>query len=265
MPGKSSTAPVTARPAATVILLRDSVDGPEVLLMERHKSMDFGAGAMVFPGGKIEDSDRDPALIALCPGGESESDPLLSFRIGGIRELFEEAGILLACHATGIPVSDAERRQWVGAPLGDLAGRESLIFDPSALIHFAHWVTPEPVAIRFDTHFFAARVPPEQEQYIEGDESVRMGWYAAKDVLTGEQEGELGLMFPTRLNLQMLAGFACVADILTSRAGQSIVTVMPEIIVEDGQVYVEIPPEAGYGVTRVRREEVMEARPPKRP
>ncbi len=257
------------------MLLRDGTAGPEVLLMERHKTMDFGAGAMVFPGGKVEESDGDPALIAHCRKGEAKADPLLTYRLAAIRELFEEAGILLACHRpggrSGVPISDQERRQWVDAyrsdilsgdaTLAGLAEQEGLVFNPPELVHFAHWVTPEPVAIRFDTQFFAARVPHEQEQCIDGDESVRMGWHSAEDVLKSEKQGDLTMMFPTRLNLQVLAGFGNVADILASRAGQPVTTVTPRIVVEDGQVYVEIPAEAGYGVTRIRREDMAEAIP----
>jgi len=91
--------PADARPAATVVLLRDGADGPEALLMRRHRNSGFVPGAWVFPGGRVDAADTDPALAEGCRGLPADPRPASSFWLAAIREAFEETGVLLARRA----------------------------------------------------------------------------------------------------------------------------------------------------------------------
>ncbi len=264
-------APVTPLPAASILLLRDGPDGLEVLMMERHAAMGFAAGAMVFPGGKIDASDEAPALIARGnhSGNLSGSLDLSAFRLGALRELFEEAGILLGVDAEGEavdPTRAAElaalhREDVLGNPpaFAAMLGTEDLYLAAGDLVHFAHWITPQPVPRRFDTHFFVTRAPAGQGAVSDGQEAVSMSWLRPAVALEMAVSGEHMLMFPTKLNLGRLARSCTVDEALTVAASSPVVTVMPTPIVEDGEIYLTIPPEAGYGEVKIRRADIPEA------
>lgn len=259
-----------ALPASTIILLRDvpATDSFEVLMMERRKTVGFAAGMVVFPGGKVDEADLDPDLVARCRGGTSD-DPLLAFRVAVLRELFEEAGILLAEDREGQPIDNATRTRLIEdfrAPLladeigfATIAAEADLYFAPQDLAHFAHWITPEVAPRRFDTHFFAIRAPAEQHAILPGGEAVEMAWCRPGDMLAKAKAGETALMFPTLLNMQLLAGAADTATALAAAEARDVVTVMPKIVVEESDIFLEIPDEAGYGRTRYHQSEVPEA------
>src|SRR5215469_12405699 len=93
MSEKPAAVPV---PAATILLLRDGANGLEVFMVKRHHQIDFVAGALVFPGGKLEKGDSDAALERHFDGGGNWSAEMRALGAGAIREAFEESGILLA-------------------------------------------------------------------------------------------------------------------------------------------------------------------------
>ena len=171
------------RPASTVVLLRDaagSAGRPEVFLVRRHQNTAFMGGAHVFPGGRVEEGDRNVAESTWCDGLDAALRQLgavppveaVAFHVAAVRELFEEAGVLLARDRSGFFVSlakDDERARFKtysadvhagSRSLRDVIEREKLRLALDALVPFAHWVTP-PIDVRqFDTRFFLARVPP---------------------------------------------------------------------------------------------------------
>lgn len=263
--------PVPALPSASVLLMRDGPDGLEVLMMERHGAMGFAAGALVFPGGKIDASDGAPTLIErshpLIIGGDARE--LLPFCLGAIRELFEEAGILLATDGAGSALDPAYAGELAArhrdevlqepAQLAAMLDAEDLYLNVSDLVHFAHWITPEPVPKRFDTHFFAARAPDGQQAVSDGQEAVQMDWLRPADALEMGEKGEMMLMFPTRLNLLRLSPSSTVDEALQAAREATVVTVMPRPLVEDGELYMTIPPDAGYGVVKEHRDNIPEA------
>src|ERR1700742_4993030 len=102
---------VAPRPASTILLLRDSAAGEiEIFMMVRHYERDFSSGALVFPGGSVDKGDRETiANPALYSAGEGLDESALSFRIGAIRETFEESGILLARPKGSSDLVDAGR------------------------------------------------------------------------------------------------------------------------------------------------------------
>lgn len=135
----------------------------------RHPRLSFSRGALVFPGGKVDPADGDPGLRSLAIGAEGLADFALAARVAALRELFEEAGVLIAQERNGAPVdvgrSAAISRCWRRAvhdgeaTMLDLAREEGLQLPLDALASFAHWITPERSPRRFDTYFFLAAAP----------------------------------------------------------------------------------------------------------
>lgn len=223
--------PVTPRPAATILLLRDGRAGLEVLMVARAREVDFASGALVFPGGRVETTDA-----ALAP----PEDPLGAFRIAAIREAWEESGILMA-HPPGPEIPPE------GEFLAHLHAR-GLRPDHAALTPFAHWVTPVVSPKRFDTHFFLAHAPEGQEAVHDGREAVEAVWLAPAQALAEAEAGRRTLVFPTRLNLSRLARHATTAEAIAAAHATPVVTVMPEPIPDgEGGTLLRIPEAAGYG------------------
>lgn len=223
--------PVLARPAATILLLRDGAAGLEVLMVARAREVDFASGALVFPGGRVEPGDA-----TLAPA----EDPLGAFRVAAIREAWEESGILLA-HPPGPDVP----------PEGEFLAHlhaHGLRPDHAALTRFAHWITPPHSPKRFDTHFFLAHAPEGQEAIHDGREAVEAVWVRPMDAVAEAQAGIRTLVFPTRLNLLRLARHATAEEAMAAAGAAPIVTVTPEPISDgSGGTLLRIPEAAGYG------------------
>lgn len=250
------------KPASTVVLVRDA-PGLEVLMVRRSAGMAFGASAWVFPGGKVAAADADPAWDDLSDGNYDHYER--SLRIAAAREVFEESGLLLATR--GGDELDA------GASARFDALRASVEADPALMLKlvrdaglrltldrlapFAHWITPSFEPRRFDTHFFLVRAPADQVVRHDGREAVDHQWVAPQDLLARRRAGEAKLMFPTRLNLEVLARSSSAAEAEAAARTRKVVTVEPRVEERaDGKVLV-IPAEAGYGLTEERMKEVM--------
>jgi 8-oxo-dGTP pyrophosphatase MutT (NUDIX family) len=254
--------------AATVVLVRDSADfqgqGLEVLMVRRNAGLAFGASAWVFPGGKAANADADEGWAVQCEGGFTGGKRAL--RIAAARELFEESGLLLARDANGA---------FVGAEACEACSdlREQVEQEPERFIDlirargwklaldrlapFAHWITPIFEPRRFDTHFFLAAAPPEQVARHDGSEAVDHGWVAPTWLLEQRREGKAKLMFPTRLNLEVLAAAGTAAEAERRARARAIVTVEPQVIERDGARWLRIPAEAGYSLTEERLDRVL--------
>lgn len=239
---------VPARPAATVLLLRDGAAGLEVFMVVRHRDIEFAGGALVFPGGRVEADDRHIA----------GAEPLDGFRIAGIRETFEETGVLLARPSGAEALLDAARLaeitpRWRArvakgeAPLSALLTEERLIAAADSMIHYAHWITPESRSKRFDTQFFAAAAPPDQVAMHDGHESEDSVWIHPLQAIEEANAGQRRLVFATRKVLEKLGRSDSVADALAAARGARVVTVMPRMIAVAGGWRLHIPAEADYG------------------
>lgn len=216
-----------ARPAATILLLRDGAEGLEVFMVVRNRAIDFAGGALVFPGGRVEAADA------------TLGEP---FRIAAIREAFEESGILLARRGGEWLAEHSLPRD------GDfhaLLAEHALVPAVDALVPYAHWITPADMPKRFDTHFFLAEAPAQQIALHDGGEAVESVWISPGRALAEAEAGVRVLVFATKLNLVKLARFRSVAEALAG-AGP-VVTVCPEPFERDGQTWLRIPAEAGYG------------------
>lgn len=180
--------PPPPRPAATLMLLRDSADGIEVALLQRASSLGFARGMYVYPGGALDESD------------EALGDPWL---VAAIRETFEECGVLLADPNPQHDVQQLRERDFAEA-LEELRARPAV----DALHPFAHWVTPEVESRRFDTRFFAAALPEGQDLTTLTSEHQAIGWFRPRDA------GTLPMLPPTAATLAEVGRFDTVAHAL---------------------------------------------------
>lgn len=213
-----------ARPAATVLLVRDGGDGIEVLMLERRLESGFVPGAWVFPGGGLDPVDHDPAAHTVTDGPADRRDGL-AHRLAAVRETFEEAGVLLARHRTGQSPEPAlvarlqpdRHRLEVGEiSVTDLCTRHDLVLQTAALRPFAHWVTPEGPPRRYDTRFFVAPAPDGQPASPCGREATAAHWVGPADVLARAAAGALPLILPTERCLHAIAGFPTVDHLLSA-------------------------------------------------
>ncbi len=191
---RSEGPPTPPRQAACVIVVRDGVAAPELLLVQRNLRQRFMGGFWVFPGGAVDEGE--------------------SHRTAGVRELAEEAAI------TGV--------------------------DPRDLVQYSRWITPEAIEMRFDTHFFLARVPDDARPRVDGRECVELRWATARGALDAEARGELALVFPTIKLLEGLAGFATVEELLEHARGLDVRPVLPRIVGDPDGPRVLLPGERGY-------------------
>lgn len=257
-----SKTPATPVPAATIVLLRDDPEeGLEIFMVVRHHQIDFASGALVFPGGKIDEQDADPQLADYCDG--ADADPVMrAMQIGAIREAFEESGVLLARPAGSTALISGEELATLETyrttlhsgevALKDFLQRESLRLACDRLVHFAHWVTPDMMPKRFDTHFFIARAPEDHVLLHDGHESVDSVWIRPQQVLDEAASGHRTVIFPTLRNVEKLADSDTVAAAIKAAEAQPVVTVTPWTEKRDDGVWLRIPVEAGYRVSEER-------------
>lgn len=202
------------RPAATLILLRDSPAGPEVLMLQRTKSAVFLGGAYVFPGGSLD--AEDAGLAARVRGLDTGPvEPSIEYWIAAVRECFEEAGVLIACDVEGrlIPPERAERLMaWRERPFAELLEKEDLYLPAGELAYFGHWVTAPGRARRFDTRFFVAAAPEGQQGSHDANETVHDLWITPREALERAGRGEIELVFATQHTLRDLGRFAGVGE-----------------------------------------------------
>lgn len=252
---------VVPKPASTVLLARDSERGIEVFMVARNKGHKFASGALVFPGGKVDPDDSSSATRECHAGVETCDDVTLGLRASAIREVFEETGILLGRHRdSGQPVNgeaaaalDQSHRAGLLAEqktMADVAKTEDLVLSADALAWFAHWITPAARPIRFDTHFYLAQMPAGQAGAHDGDESVDSVWILARDAENEIRDKGFSAMFPTMLNLEMLAESATVSEALAATESRPVVPVIPVVQKDaNGVKMVTIPANAGYKTT----------------
>jgi 8-oxo-dGTP pyrophosphatase MutT (NUDIX family) len=255
--------PAEIKPAATILLLRDQ-PGFEVLMVKRHHQIDFASGALVFPGGKSHSGDHDQAWADHVLGWEAYDAEQRGLRIAAIREVFEEAGILLAKRRDGAAIGGEacpmDVRQAVDAGttsflevVRDLGAR----LDLDALTTFARWITPAVVPKRFDTWFYVVRAPDDQLAACDGRETVDAEWIAPTEALRLAAAGERKVIFPTRMNLKLLAEANDAGDAVRRAAARNLVTVQPQVQERPHGRVLVLPPDAGYGVVEEKLENVM--------
>ena len=212
------------RDAATVLLVRDEpqADGAtalEVFMVRRHANSGFVGGHHVFPGGVVDHADRDPQWLDQCRG---EADP---FAIAATRELLEEAGVLLAVDRDGDASASIEPGRISAmaksvhsdaATFIELCRESQLILRLDDLFLWSHWITPAGEPRRYDTRFFVAVAPPDQEAIHDELELTAGSWGTPSSFLEQHRAGEIQMILPTVATLHSIEGFATTGDLLVA-------------------------------------------------
>jgi 8-oxo-dGTP pyrophosphatase MutT (NUDIX family) len=244
--------PAEPRPAATILLLRDQPEF-QVLMVKRHHQIDFASGALVFPGGKSHAGDDDPAWADQCAGWDRFDAVQRGLRIAAMREAYEEAGILMAEGLDGsdfAQVCDPAVRAAVDrgeTAFLDVVRELGVRLRLDALTVFARWITPAMMPKRFDTWFYAVRAPADQVAAADGREAVDAEWIAPAEILRLADAGERTVIFPTRMNVQLLAEASSAADCVARAEARTLVPVLPQVEKRGEARFLVIPPDAGYG------------------
>lgn len=262
---------INPKKSAAIILLKEEKHGGlKVFLVKRVERQTFMAGSHVFPGGIMDMQDKDRKTFACCKGivparakeildGTLSEEESLAFWVTGVRELFEEAGVLFAVNRAGETVADGDTQvrerfnnyrdllQRGKMTLVHLAEKEGLVFILDQFVHFAHWITPEGRPVRFYTHFFIAPMPENQIASADGKETTDERWIAPRDALEENLRGSMILMPPTIATLEDLARFERIEQVLlslkdrkTSRPTQPVYVDMP------GRPFVTFPWDPDY-------------------
>ena len=205
--------------------MRPGDGAPEILLTQRPAAMAFAGDLHVFPGGRVDPGDADPRLVERSALGLADAaaglggsvDPVASLAtyLAALRELFEEAGVLIADHVASADRVDVARDALLAgsATLADVAEDLDLRLRTDLLAPIGHWTTPPVMPRRFDTRFFAAELPPGAEPTFEVEEVVAHRWLTARAALDAMAAGEIGMWVPTSATLQQLEHVADLAEI----------------------------------------------------
>lgn len=254
----------TPLPASTVVLLRDAPGGLETFMVRRPDTSSFLPGAQVFPGGRVDPGDADAgwADAATLPAGpdalRAGRDPIArAASVAAVRELFEEAGVLLArpaghrageargalLGAESAPALAVARRAVHGgnAALLDTCRHHGWRLALDTLLPLCRWVTPPLEARRFDTRFFLAIAPPGQQAEADGVESTSGAWVRPADALASHVAGRLVLWPPTRRTIEELAPWTTVADALDWVRGVPVRVLAPRLHIEAGRRCLLLP------------------------
>jgi len=227
------------------VLVRERPDSaPELLMVERAQGMAFAGGALVFPGGRIDDGDRSLA-----------ADEASSAAVAAIRETVEETAIPAGLD----PVPDEalsiqlQRELLADEPFGALLQRHGLRLDLDSLIPFARWVPKFHSTRRFDTLFFLAKAPaPLREPRVVEGECSGASWITAAEALERDRVGDAKLIFPTRRNLERIALHESFEALRSDAQAHAIEPITPWVEEIGGENFITIPEGIGYPVTRER-------------
>jgi 8-oxo-dGTP pyrophosphatase MutT (NUDIX family) len=244
--------PAPPRVAATVLLLRPASADFEVYLIRRVAAMAFG-GVYAFPGGGVDPSDSQAHVDWAGPTPAAWGDRLgmapdaaQAVVCAAAREVFEEAGVLLAgpdAHTVVGDVSgddwEAERQDLVARRRGfaDLLAARRLTLRSDLLLPWSRWITPEFEPRRFDTYFFVALLPEGQRTRDVSGEADHTLWLRPADALDRAASGELTMLPPTRVTLAQVAAGGDLAGVAAAAATRDAATpITPRLdISEDGE------------------------------
>lgn len=243
-----------AIPAATVIILRDDPE-LEVLMIKRHEGSAFAGGALVFPGGRVDPNDGNPQWRDHAEALDPERG---AFQVAAIREAFEESGVLIARGPDGRMLSaDAAHdyapwRQRVednDEHFLEFVRKERLSLACDRLVLFAHWIPPAGLHRRFDTLFYATRLPEAQGAIADGMETTEAMWTTARAALESRERGECKIIYPTARNLDLLAASDDCENVFARARSRVVRPITPLIEMRGGVEFLCIPEDSGYPVT----------------
>jgi len=242
-----------ARPAATVVVFRHGADGgpPQILLLERSGTMAFAGGATVFPGGAVDQADRE--LAAATPGVQVLDPDDAAARVAAVREALEESGLVVGVKGTvTAPQAIAARQRLLaGEALGDILRDLGWTIDFDSLVPFARW-WPKHREIRvFDTRFYLADVGTGAlDLVVDATENRHLFWSTAQEALDLADAGRIKVIFPTRRNLERLTLWPDFASARAHALATPIQIISPWIEERDRSRWLVIPADAGYPINR---------------
>jgi 8-oxo-dGTP pyrophosphatase MutT (NUDIX family) len=263
--------PPALKKATTIILVREETRGFSVYLLKRSEKSSFMPGNFVYPGGMVDPEDCLPGIYGLCKGISPEEahrilgrslppEEGLNYWVAGIRELFEEAGVLLAYDEKGNLLSSqnpAHREvmaryrnplQNRKATMARMAQDEKLFFAVDHIYFHAHWITPEAYPQRFDTYFFLARHPAGQEASHDQKEMTAGMWVTPQEALERNSGGEMVLSPPTLKTIEDLSLFESLDDLFTATRKNLVEPVLPVLKKVSNQTFIVYPWDPEYPV-----------------
>jgi len=257
--------PAQPLPSATVIVVRERPERRpnrfELFMVRRADRSSFMGGAHVFPGGRVEDIDLEPEVRTYCDGTDiairnlpdMSEETAIGYHLAALRELFEEAGVLLARDSQGQLASfeDAEARlrfggyrvsaQQFSLPLVMILKEEGLRFDLSCLTPWSWWVTPAEEKKRFDARFFLAIMPSGQEGLHDGQETTQSHWFTPTEAIEQYKAHEIHLVPPTLRTLQELSRFETIEDLLAHARTKKISRIQPRLVMNGETLQILLP------------------------
>jgi len=256
-----SVQPVEPRPAATIVLLRDSDAGLQVLLMHRNRSAGFVPGAYVFPGGRVDASDAAESVLAYVDGLTLDEaadrlelvdgdPPAIAFYLAALREAFEETGILVGHNVRDEELATAAEDERVNATRDQLM-EDRISFaqvleelecriDGASVEYLAHWITPLPEPRRYDTRFFVAKVREGATPIVDAREMTDAVWITPDAAVARSDEGTLPMIFPTIKTIEQLRDYGTTDEVLAALAGRAVRTIMPTMVITESGITLEL-------------------------
>lgn len=248
---------VTPKRAATVMLLRDTADGPAVHMLRRRASMAFAGGAYAYPGGGVDPRDDDhlvrwagPPLDAWASRLGTDPSGAQAIVCAAVRETYEEAGVLLAGETPDSVVSDTRGAEWEAdrealvardLSFADFLDRRGLVLRSDLLGAWARWITPEFEPRRYDTWFFVAALPEGQRTRNASTEADRTVWIRPAEAVAGYDRGDLLMMPPTVSTLRALQPHTTAAAALSAAREQDLTPVLAQARLEAGKLVLSWP------------------------
>lgn len=243
-----TTAPA---PAASVVILREAIDGFEVLLLKRHAASGVLGGAFVFPGGKVDPGDAAPGVdgsLDRTPAelhaalGEPSLAPAeaVAVHVAAIREAYEESGVLLAdapAVEPGAVVVEADLHRRPGFAFHSLRVDAGLTLRTRDLTPWSRWITPHQPSVthrRFDTRFFVARVDAAIQVLHDGIEAVESCWWRPAEALQRYWDREIVLAAPQIMSLAHLAHHRTIEAVVAEARACGVRLIEPHTCEIDG-------------------------------
>ena len=268
----------TPTDAATVMLLRPcrnaAVKDIEVLMVLRNRRSRFVPGYHVYPGGILDPEDFEPGIERFCRGIErkeaseilpdmSRPEKALGAWVAGIRETFEEVGMLIAIRKDGSPVTirtGEERKRFCDyrralnkgeMKFHQMLEKEDLLLPLDRLHYFSHWITPEPLPLRYDVRFFVTEAPEAQAVIHDGVELTEHLWLTPSRALEEYEKGKMGMVLPQIMTLEDISRFRTVEEAIASATARRVPANLTKIkrinnedveVMPDGTVFERRPP-----------------------
>ncbi len=245
---------VPAKPSASVILLREGSDGLELLMLKRNEQLSFSPGFWVFPGGALESAEQQ----VLGTGSVEDIDQ--AFKLAAIRETFEESQVLLAKTSTAQEVSEVDYDLYCKTHCWPKLSadfdfcleldKQGWRADIDGLQHLSTWTTPLQAKKRFLTKFYVAFMPQGQRPDCDGSETTEAKWQSLATLKALIDSEELKLMFPTEMNINWLSQFNSREHLQSELVQHQPPEVMPRMEKHPDGIMLNIPIEAGYGISQ---------------